>query len=289
MFYSRASALVITVALVPTFPTSAQGQEGLPIGGDGVSVRLELLKPSIEEDGRFPGSAAFGLATSMISVDVAIPAPLGTTVFVNAGFFYANRLDEYAHRLRSPYNATISNPRIGVLFKGPGIFEGHVHVDLPLAKEIGLAYYSSAAARLTDTERRERFDPNGWSVGGSVTPKLLWPSGAFIGVRLGTTIWIPTVDWAERYRYSRFAVLIAHVPVGPLRVGGGFSGVATIGTPFLLHPLDPTDTWLYLWRLSVGLPHVALAPEVFVRIPADDDLEREGFGTAVGVRVRFGG
>lgn len=271
---SRALATLSALVLVPWLPARGHAQEGLPLGGERPLVQIELAKPFFEDQS--PSGSGFGFATSILDATVVIPTG-GPILFARLGVAYATLEGTDA-------STTISNPRLGVLFTGEGTTHGELHVDLPFANEIGNDDYATGVAITSDIERLERFNPEAWSVGGSITPEKRLESGSILGARVGAKVWLPTEDGEDTELFAVYSSF-ATFALGEADLGGELSGIAILTEG----DLDFGERTLFLATLSLGLPGVRGSPEVFVRLPLDEDTRTGGVDAVVGLRVHLGG
>lgn len=250
-------------------PAGLEAQTGLYADAATPAVQIEVAKAFFEGD-------AFGFASSVLDATVLVPMRAGSTLFARWGVSYAT-----ADAL--PSSTTTSNLRLGMIFGEPGVTSGELHVDLPIASEYGDDDYATGFAIFTDYERFERFLADAWSVGGSVAPQRELPSGAIVGGRLGATLLMPTEDGPD----SELFVLpgaFATLPAGSARIGAELSASVIMSE----EGLSFAQRSIFLGTLSVALPNASAAPELYLRLPLDDDLG-EVIDFVLGVRVRFGG
>jgi hypothetical protein len=267
----RAIRFIPVLWLATAIPSAVDAQHRLPIGGDRPSVQLELSKPFFE------GDDGFGFATAMLDASVAIPLRGRTTLFGMLGITHATIEDVDASTL-------IANPRIGLLVGGEGPSYGEIHVDLPLATVIGDDDYAAGVAFASDPERLTRYSEDVWSVGGSFAPVSELESGATLGGRFGADLWIPTESENDTEVIGTYAGF-ARSPLGAAFIEAEVSGFAILSEG----DLSFGERTFFLGTITAGFPESALAPELFLRLPIDDDADSLGVNATLGVRLRFGG
>jgi hypothetical protein len=232
------------------------------------------MKPFFDTDGFF--GDGFGFTTSILDATVVVPFSPGPALFVRMGLAHATIEG-------APSSSTLSNPRLGVLFGEEGATNGELHVDLPLGSEFGDDDYATGMAFLTDFERIERFLPDAWSAGGSVTAESITESDTRFGGRLGANVWVPTEDGADAEVIGLFGGFV-RVPARSARIGAELSGLVIVSES----GLSLGERMTSHLTLSGALPSVAASPEVYVRLPLDDDVS-EALKFVLGLRARVGG
>jgi hypothetical protein len=273
MSRSIAVALLVCVAAAITSPSSASAQRGLPTGGAGPSLRLEVAKPFVDNLGVFSGVS---VATTVWDLALVVPLAGKPTLFARLGLSYASieGLDP---------SMTISKPRLGAMFGGEGAIRAEAHVDLPFVREFGSDDYATGIAFFTGYEELERFLPDTWSIGASATAENETNTGTFAGARLGGTLLVPTGSSADTDLYAVYAIF-GHVPAGSSRVRLELSGLALVTQP----GLDFSDRTAFFAALEVLRPDSRFAPEFFVRAPVDEGIHG-AITLVVGARAHLGG
>jgi hypothetical protein len=263
--------------LLATFlalPAPSRAQVGIPREGDRPSVQLEVAKPFFPDDMFGFSQEGFGPLTSILDATLAVPLGEGPVLFGRLGFAHATLSDQ-------PSSSVLSNPRVGVAFGGQGRTSAELHVDLPLARELGDDDYATGVAIIADFEHFERWTPDLWAVGASVTPERVLEGGSVIGGRGGATLAIPEEGDSE---LLGLYAIYARLPAGSARIGGEISGLAIVSEA----DLNFAERTTFFLTVTGALPESALAPELYIRLPLDDDVS-EALDLVAGVRVRFGG
>jgi hypothetical protein len=265
-----ATALVLATSVLQF--SNVSGQQHLPIGGAGPTLQLEATKPFVSQDGPFAGAR---FASSGWDASLAYPLSGGPTLFGRMGLTYA-AIDGLDGSL------TLSNPRLGALF---GTTEGgrraEVHVDLPLASEFGEGY-STGMAIFSGYHELEHYELDSWAVGASASAEIEPGPGAFLGVRGGMTLLIPTSGARDAFA---LLALFAHAPTDRTRFRFEFiaHGLLTESGAEVTF----SDRTTFFGSLDVMWPFTRFSPTLFVRAPVDDTLD----GTVpfvAGLRLLFG-
>ena len=269
-------ASISTVTCLLAAPSGALGQDALPPGGDAPAFQLDLTKPFFEGS-----SDAF--ATSTLDATAVVPVRGELSLFGRVAFAYARLESSTGTMLTS---SALSNLRVGAVLGGPRATYGEAHVDLPFAHDFGDGDFAAEVAAVADYEHQERFYADSWSIGASVAHEREVGPGRSFGGRIGGTLWIPTGEGSGFQRdneawalYGAFASVLA----GPTKVGATVSGLWLL-TEASLDFGEATTAYL---TPSISLPEARFAPELYGRIPLDDDLQN--LNLVLGVRARFGG
>lgn len=270
----RLMPIAAAAGLLLTSAATARSQVNLPIGGERPSFQLEIEKPTVDSYGVFAGARFF---STVWDASVALPLSAGPTLFARIGLAYC-RIDGIGG------SATSSSPRLGALFGRVHGVSAEVHVDLPLAREMGQGEpYSTGLAQFTDFEGLERYQLDTWAVGGALKLERELDPGMFVGARAGGALTMPTEDSADRELFVTYA-LLAHAPMGAnTRLGIEFSGVTRVTQ----RPPDLNDLHAFFATVSIGRPRTSLAPRLFVRVPLDDALH-SAVGAVVGLSLTLG-
>jgi hypothetical protein len=266
---SLCAATVLALTTSALSASSVSGQRYLPIGGARPSLQLEVTKPFVSQDGPFAGTS---FASTGWDANVVYPLAGGPTLFGRMGLMYASieGLDG---------SLTLSNPRIGAMIGSNEGKRAELHVDLPLAKEAGEGY-STGIGIFSGYEELERFALDTWAVGATASAQMEPGPGAFIGVRGGTSVVVPTNRSADVY--ALFSVF-GDAPTDRTR----FRFELASHTLMTESALTLTDRSTFFASLDVMWPFTRFSPTLFVRAPIDDTLD----GTVpvvAGLRMTFG-
>jgi len=251
-------------------PACLHAQQELPVGGVGPYLRLELAKP-LFDDGAFSGSH---FATTAGDATVVVPMNGTLSIYGRVGF----ALGEIEER---GWSGAISNARIGASLGRRGSIHGRAYVDLPLSVEISDGY-ATGVARYTYFQEFERYAKDSWTVGGSVTAEAEPSPGAYMGVRLGSSLVLATSDEIDNEAYGRIS-LFGDAPAGPTRLWFELSMAALLTDP----ELDIDQATAFFGTFSAWLPNVFLAPEAYALVPIDENLAGI-IRFVLGMRVHFG-
>ena len=268
-------AAIYAIASILTLPNGSFAQVDLLRDGDAPSVQLEVMKPFLEDSN-------YGFATSVLDATVVVPVPRNVNLFGRMSFGYATLETSSGSRSSS----ALSNPRVGVLVGGRRATFGEAHVDLPFAQDYGDGDFAAEIGAIADYERQERFIADSWSLGGSVTHERELGSGQVFGGSVGGTLWMPTGDntgfATENEAWGLFRAF-GSLPAGPATLGAALSGVWL----FTGEGFDFGQATTGYLTPSISLPGVSFAPQLYGRIPLDDDLPN--LNVVIGLRARFGG
>jgi hypothetical protein len=175
---------------------------------------------------------------------------------------------------------TLSNTRLGAMVgSNEGGKRAELHVDLPLAQEYG-EDYATGIAIFSDYEELERFEPDAWAVGASASAEIEPGPGAFVGVRAGTTVLIPSGGGKDAF--ARIA-LFGHAPTDRTRFTIEFSSQILLTRSELTFSESST----FFAGLEIKWPFTRFSPTLFVRAPIDETLDARVPVTA-GLRLLFG-
>ena len=246
------AGMCASAALIGVSPVS--GQRYLPLGGDGLSLHLEITKPIVSQDGPFAGTS---FSSSGWDASATYPLSGGPTLFARMGMMYASieGLDG---------SLALSNPRVGAMFGAEGGKRAELHVDLPLATDFG-ATYATGIAIFSGYEELERFTADAWAVGASASAEAQPGPGAFVGARAGGTVLIPSDGGSDIYA---LVSLFGHAPTDRTRFRIEFSSL----TLMTGSDMDFSDRSTFVGSLDVTWPFSRLSPTLFVRVPIDDTL-----------------
>jgi len=234
---------------------AVRAQQELPVGGVGPYLRFELAKP-LFDDGPFYGSH---FATTAGDVNLVVPVSGALSLYGSVGYA-VGEIEERG------WSAAISNTRIGASLGRRGSIHGRAHVDLPLSAEISDGY-ATGVARYTFFEEFERYATDSWAVGGSVTAEAEPSPGAYVGARLGGSLVLPTGGDVDKDAYGLIEIF-GDAPAGDARLWFEVSGVALLTDP----ELDIDQATAFFATVSASLPNYALAPELYARLPIDENL-----------------
>jgi hypothetical protein len=262
------AAMVLALSAVSVSPLS--GQRHLPIGGSRPALQLEVTKPFVSRDGPFAGAS---FASSGWDASVVYPLSGGPTLFARMGSMYASieGLDG---------SLSLSNPRVGALLGSTdGRKRAELHVDLPFAQEFGEGY-STAIAVFADYEELERFELDSWAVGASASAEMEPGPGAFIGLRAGATVLVPTDGSSDAFARVAF---FAHAPTDRTRFRFELASQVLLTRSELTFSEKST----FFGGLEVMWAFTRFSPTLFVRAPIDGTLDARVPVTA-GLRLLFG-
>lgn len=243
---------LVSLYLLLVAPGSAVAQRELPLGMDGPTLRIELTRP------------LFGLgqlreahfATSVWNATVLVPVNGWPTFYAQLGFGVGE--------IAGGWSGALANPRIGALFGRPTGLSASLHAALPLAQQMG-DDFARVVGSYAHFEEWDRFGNASWALGVSGTAKTELDPGAFVGVRLGGTILVPTQSGLDSEAFATVA-LIGDAPAGPARLWIELSGIGVL--------TEPERTFLevtsFFGTISVSLPNERFAPEAYVRVPFDE-------------------
>ncbi len=152
-----ATALSGLCLLLLGAPHGASAQLWLPVDAQRTTLRLDVAKPLFDV-GAFRDAHFF---TTVWDATLVVPMDRIPTLYARLGL-------SISEITGAGWTATVSKPRIGaILGRGRGL-HGELHADLPLAREMG-GDFATGVGRYTRFEEWERFGPESWAVGGSVT------------------------------------------------------------------------------------------------------------------------
>ncbi|HET9947661.1 MAG TPA: hypothetical protein VFQ22_01925 [Longimicrobiales bacterium] len=238
------------------------GQERLPAHIPRSVLLLDGARPFFAQDG-------FGAITSVWDATLAVPATPTVSVFARLGF----TLVEFRDRRTS----AVSRPRLGVILeRWWGGLEAHV--DLGAWGELDEATLVGAIA---DIERAERYGVTGWAAGASVAPEWSLPDESTLQARAGLNVLKAGEGGDDELML-----------VGALAWRPVFESVRLTIEPSVLWNVTSDDgldeSSVTSATLGAQLHRVAGAPELYVRVPLDDDLQ-DALDLVLGVRARVGG
>jgi len=265
------TALALAAALLLSAPLAAQ--KGLPVGGEGPSLHLEVTKPFFDDPGLYAGTR---VGTTIWDLTGVAPLPGGPTLFARVGFVFA-AIDG------AGYSQAVSKPRLGALF---GLRRGLVaeaHFDLPFVLQTGDDDYAAGMGTFADYEAFERYFDDAWSFGTTLQAETETNPGTFVGVRGGATLVVPTgADDAElMLLYSAFTHLFAGERT---RFGLELSGLAAATESELTF----SERTFLFGGIVISRPTTRFRPELFIRVPVDEGLEGI-INFVAGARVQVGG
>ena len=270
MSFARTIAIFTAVGSLAG-ASHAQAQRLLSVDGQRASIHLEVTKPIVSRDGLFAGSR---FATSVWDASLVLPLDRGPTLFARMGLAYASieGLDD---------GLTLANPRVGAMVGGEGgRRRAEVHVDLPLATELGVDY-ATGIGIFSEYEEFERFAKDSWSVGASASAEAEPGPGAFVGARVGGTVLVPTSGDTDIFGLFSF---YGDAPTDESRFRLEFSGSVLASRT----GVDFSARTAFFASLEVAWPMTRFAPAVFVRAPIDDTLDGT-VALVVGARLRVRG
>jgi hypothetical protein len=251
---------------------SATAQMWLPVEAERTTLRLDVAKPLFDV-GPFR-EAHF--ATTVWDATLVVPMEGIPTLYARLGL----SVGEIAGS--GGWNATLSKPRIGAILGRDRGLHGELHADLPLAREMG-GSFATGVGRYTHFQEWERFGPDSWSVGGSVTAESEVSPASFLGARVGGTLVVPTEDGLGNDGYAVFS-FFGEAPTGRARFLVELAGFALLTRP----ELNFSERTTFIGGVSVSLPSDRLAPEAYVQVPIDENVSTL-ISFILGVRVHLGG
>jgi hypothetical protein len=253
-------------------PPHATAQMWLPVDAERTTLRLDVAKPLFDvgpfRDAHF--------ATTVWDATLVVPMDGIPTLFAQLGL----SIGEIAGS--GGWNATLSKPRIGAILGRDRGIHGELHADLPLAREMG-GGFATGVGRYTNFEEWERFGPDSWSVGGSVTAEAELSPATFLGTRFGGTLLLPTEAGVDNDGFAVFT-FFGEAPNGRARFLFELSGIALLTR----HDLNFSERTSFFAVGSVSLPIDVLAPEAYVRVPIDDSVSAF-ISFILGMRIHLGG
>jgi hypothetical protein len=268
----RAAAACTVLALLASTPRTALAQVGLPVGGEHRSFHFEVTKPFFDDPGYFDGTR---LPSTIWDASLAWPLEGGPTLFARTGLSFGMRRD-------AGMRATFAKPRVGALLGRSGLHV-EIHADLPLLIELGdEPNYATEMGMYGDWEELERFARDRWSVGASASAETELDPGSFVGIRLGTTLLVSTLDGVDAELFVTHA-LFGHVPAGRSRLHIEFSGLVLATES----GADPSERTYFFATLMLRRPETRFQPDFYVRAPIDNGLEGI-LNFSLGVRVHPG-
>ena len=252
-------ASLVTIAgsvLLAALPIAAAAQQELPVGLGGPALRLDVAKP-IFDIGPFSDSHP---ATSVWDASLVVPIRPQVSLFAQMGFTLGQQAE-------LGWSGATTNPRVGALLGRDAGLRGALHIDLPLAQEMGPAY-ANEVGRYTRFAEWARYGTETWAVGGWATAETELSPGGFAGLRLGGTYLIPRSDGADHDLLLSPAVF-AEAPIGRrARFLLELSTVALVTQP----ELDFDQATAFFGTVSLSLPIDRLAPELYLVVPLDESL-----------------
>jgi len=250
-------------------PGSAVAQREPLLGMDGPTLRLELARP------------LFGVgqlreahfATSVWGATLLVPVEGWPTFYTQLGFGFGE--------IDGTWSGALANAHIGALFGRVNGLSGSLHVALPVARQMG-DDFAALVSSYAHFEEWDRFGNASWALGASGTAKAELDAGAFVGVRLGGTLLVPTEAGLDTEAFSTFA-LIGDAPAGRARIWVELSGIGVLTEPGRTF----VEVTTFFGTVSVSLPNGRFAPEAYVRVPLDDDVSSV-VSFILGARVHIG-
>ena len=258
--------------LLLSAPHGVSAQLWLPVDAQRTTLRLDVAKPLFDV-GPFR-EAHF--ATTVWDATLVVPMERIPTLYARLGFSMGEIPGS------GGWNAALAKPRIGAILGRDRGLHGELHVDLPLAREMG-GNFATGVGRYTHFLEWERFGPDSWAVGGSVTAESEVNPATFLGMRAGGTLVAPTQDGFDRDGYAVFS-FFGEAPTGRARILFELSGFALLTRP----ELNFSERTTFTGGLSISLPSHPLAPEAYVRVPIDENVSTL-ISFILGVRVHLGG
>lgn len=271
MPHARIATVLSGLCLFLSAPHAATAQLWLPVDAQRTTLRLDVAKPLFDV-GAFRDAH---FATTVWDATLVVPMDRIPTLYAQLGL-------SIGEITGTGWTATVSKPRIGAILGRDRGLHGELHADLPLAREMG-GEFATVVGQYAHVEEWERFGPESWAVGGSVTAESEVSPATFLGTRVGGTLVVPTVDNGRRDAFARFT-FFGEAPTGRARVLFEFSGFALLTQP----ELNFSERTTFFAAGSVSLPTDRLAPEAYVRVPLDESASTI-VSFILGVRVHLGG
>jgi hypothetical protein len=259
------SLAVAGVLVLAVPPAEAQVADILIPAGSGGAV--EVTKPFFDE--------ADGLSSFIFRGTFFMEVGDRSSLFANVPLVYAS--DD------GTSSTTLGNPEVGIALRtADGEALGSVSVVLPLAQDLSDDDYAAFVGALADNLHSDRYSSEVFSVNGMLTPGTTLESGATVGFKAGASIWIPRGDnGGDAEVLARYGAFFSHSG-SSVRFAAELNGFAIVSEG----DLSFTERTLHELALSVGRASGGTRPEVFVRVPLDEDI-RDFLTANVGVRLVF--
>lgn len=252
--------------MVLLIPAVAGAQLTEPMPEDGPVVAFELAKPFLEDgDG-------FGFFSTALRGTVV--APLGDRLS------FLGELGLTTATANDSRSTTLSNLELGLLFSNDeGMPRGRLTVVLPTSAEFGDDDFAFLIGWLSDPDRVDRYAEELWSVNGLFTPTRRLESGT-LGFKVGGSAMVPTGDGDAEF-FGRYGVFVTQ-STGTARFGAELTGQAILSEG----GLDFGERTIHQLTILAGLERSGPSPELFVRVPLDEDIS-DVVNVIVGLRVVF--
>jgi len=177
----------------------------------------------------------------------------------------------------------LGNPEVGIALRTEdGEALGSVSLILPLAQELSDDDFATAVGIMADNLHFDRYASDVFSVNGMLTPGTTLESGATVGFKVGASVWIPKGDdGGDMELLARYGAFFSY-PGPSVHFAAELNGLGIVSED----DLSFSERTLHELALSVGWASGSTRPEIFVRIPLDEDI-REVVTANVGVRLVF--
>jgi hypothetical protein len=266
---------VLAAALMALAPLAAEAQLAPPVAVQRPTLQLGLARPFFAHEG-------LGISSAVLSARGSVPlrGP-GGAFFVEAAIAHGS-LEGGLPGSEQASSFSLSNARIGVVIGESERVQGLASVTLPTSKEWGEDDFASGIGLMTDLERIETFVEDVVTLeAGLQTLARSSRTGAGAGARAAVVVSAVTGDESdETEALARYGVHL-DFPVSALRVRSEVSGITSLTTEGSFG-----ERSLHFLTVSGALPELALAPELWVRIPLDSDI-REDLRASGGIRIRL--
>jgi len=178
----------------------------------------------------------------------------------------------------------LGNLEVGIALRTEdGEALGSVSMILPLAQELSDDDFATAVGVMADILHFDRYASDVFSVNGMLTPGKTLENGARVGFKVGASVWIPKKgdDGGDTELLARYGAFFSY-PGSSVRFAAELNGLAIASED----DISISERTLHELALSVGWAIGSTRPEIFVRLPLDENI-REVVTANVGVRLIF--
>jgi hypothetical protein len=263
LFMCNLAVAGILVLAAP--PAEAQVADILVPAGSGGAV--EVTKPFFEE--------ADDLSSLIFRGTFFMEVGARSSLFASVPLVYASS--------DGTSSTMLGNPEVGIALRTEdGEALGSVSLTLPLAQEASNDDFATMVGFLADNLHADRYGSEVFSVNGMLTPGTTLENGARLGFKVGASVWIPTGDdGGDAEIFARYGAFFSHSG-SSVRFAAELNGFAIVSED----DLSVSARTLHELALSVGRASGSTRPEVFVRVPLDEDT-RDFLTANLGVRLIF--
>lgn len=260
---TRFIPLMLASALVLAAPGPSHAQVTDLTPADRAIFAVEVTKPFFSE-------GDFGFTTSTILGRTLIPVGERVWFQGDLGLSVASWGDESG--------AALSNATVGVVLANASEWPlARFAVSLPTSRDFGEEGLARVTGIYADPHGWERFIDDAWSIHGLLTPGAQLPDGS-LGLRVGGSAYFPEEGGDPEF-YGRYGAYLTR-EVSRVRLGVELLGLAWLSQP----DLSFSERTVHQLTASVGLARAAASPDLFVRLPLDDDFDE---AVMVGIRLTF--